>query len=1082
MNSKSVDVKSIFAEALNKTDSQERAAYLDSACGSDKDLREEVESLLTSYEQVDGLLRSPELDTGITQDSAGIPEGSGVEIGRYKLLEKIGEGGFGVVYMADQTKPISRRVALKIIKLGMDTKEVIARFEAERQALAMMEHPNIAKVFDAGTTDTGRPYFVMELVKGIPITEYCDNNNLDTQQRLELFIDVCKAVQHAHQKGIIHRDLKPSNVMITLHDGKPVPKVIDFGIAKATGQRLTEKTLFTRFAQMIGTPEYMSPEQAEFSGLDVDTRSDIYSLGVLLYELLTGVTPFDGKKLREAGYVEMQRIIREQQPVKPSTRIRTALRSMGVPPMKLQGHPLGSARDRPGPAFTGETPVKLMGKMPMLREVRGDLDWIVMKTLEKDRTHRYETAHGLAEDIERHLRHEPITAASPGTVYRIRKFLRRHRTQVVMCSAAAVILAGLLLVGAAYVRFRTEQIRSDHIKSIALVEDLITRGDYERALSEIKPVLSSRFVGPEARLLNARILLELQRPDASVEQLYKLLNERPEIAANAHFLLARIYLESAAGDPHMKDKAEVQLQHGEQLLPRTAEAYLLRAMIAQTVQGTLGWLNEALQLDPSNYGARRTRALTYYALREYHDMETEASVMIGSQPKNPAGYSLRAIARRELAPARNDSELLDEAVADHNRAVGLTSPRDKRLAEFCDQRRQSLMQMGKYDYALADVQTCLKIQPSDPIYHFNLFCVLLALGNDENAQAEYNNILSSGLMNRIRLDCLAAKYVFDSLWSGRSWYPEDRPPMGAAFAGMHEAARQYGQLAGRARRVVAEGFHPSFSPDGTQLAYSRGVLGASGIEILNLGSGKTRLLTVPGKDPAWSPDGQHILYVRDRQFLSMQDLTLPGEGMHQAWEQEEVWIIKADGTERPRFLARGGWPNWAGNSRRLYYHSRLDNMVYSISADPNSTNSKTVLACSARFPVVSPDEKFIAFVEDKTGILKIVDLSDKSVEASWSEPDEKAPTFICWSVDGKRLAIGDYWQGGLWIYDMDSKTATKIIDGSFAWCSWSSPDMRNMVIEHVYGPWHHEIWIADVVKDGVPMVIRKERGAQKQPQ
>jgi serine/threonine protein kinase len=1036
MNSKSIDVKSIFAEVLDKTDSKERAAYLDSVCGNDKDLREEVESLLKSYEQVDGLLRSPELDTGVTQDSPGILEGSGIEIGRYKLLEK--------------TRPISRRVALKIIKLGMDTKEVIARFEAERQALAMMEHPNIARVFDAGATDTGRPYFVMELVKGIPITEYCDDNNLDTQQRLELFIDVCKAVQHAHQKGIIHRDLKPSNVMITLHDGKPVPKVIDFGIAKATGQRLTEKTLFTRFAQMIGTPEYMSPEQAELSGLDVDTRSDIYSLGVLLYELLTGVTPFDGKKLREAGYVEMQRIIREQEPVKPSTKLGTL-----------------------GDTLTDVAEHRRVAPEALKRSIRGDLDWIVMKTLEKDRTHRYETAHALAEDIERHLRHEPIAAASPGTVYRIRKFLRRHRAWVVTCSAVAVILIGLLLVGVAYVRFRTEQIRSDHIKSIALVEDLITRGDSERALSEIKPVLSSRFVGPEAKLLNARILLELQRPDASVEQLLTLLQERSEIAANAHFLLARIYLESAAGDPHMKDKAEVHLQHGEQLLPRTAEAYLLRAMIAKTVQETLGWLNEALQLDPSNYDARRTRALTYYALREYRDMETEASVMIGGQPKNPEGYSLRAIARRELALTQNDSKLLDEAVADHSRAVGLTSPDDERLAEFCDQRRQTLMLMGKYEYALADIQTCLKIQPSEPIYHFNIFCVLSALGNYENAQAEYDNILSSGLMNRIRLDCLAAKYVSDSLWSGRSWYPEDRPPEGTAFAGMRGAARQYDQLAERARRVVAEGFHPSFSPDGTQLAYSRGVLGASGIEILNLSTGKRRLLTVPGKDPAWSPDGQYILYVRDRQVLSMRDLTLPGEGMHQPWEQEEVWIIKADGTERPRFLARGGWPNWSGDSKRLYYHSRLDNMVYSISADPNNTNSKEIFACESQFPVVSPDEKFIAFIENKTGTFKIVDLTDKSVEASWSGPDEKGATFICWSVDGKRLAIGDYWQGGLWIFDMNTKMATKVIDGSFAWCSWSAPDMCNMVIEHVYGPWHHEIWIADVVKDGVPLAIRK---------
>jgi Tol biopolymer transport system component len=280
---------------------------------------------------------------------------------------------------------------------------------------------------------------------------------------------------------------------------------------------------------------------------------------------------------------------------------------------------------------------------------------------------------------------------------------------------------------------------------------------------------------------------------------------------------------------------------------------------------------------------------------------------------------------------------------------------------------------------------------------------------------------------------------------------------------------------------VAEGFHPSFSPDGIQLAYSRGVLGASGIEILHLSTGKTRLLTVPGKDPAWSPDGQYILYVRDRQVLSMKDLTLPGEGTHQPWEQEEVWIIKADGTERPRFLARGGWPNWAGDSNKLYYHSRLDNMVYSISADPNNTNSKEVFACDSRFPVVSPDEQFVAFIEKKSGTLKIVDLTDKSVAASWSGPNGKVKeeTFICWSHDEKWLVIGCYWQEGLWIFDMDTKIATKIIDGSFAWCGWSTPDMSRMAIEHTYGQWHHEIWVADVVKDGVPMVIRKDSDVQK---
>lgn len=323
MSANQKDEEAIFKKAIKLKTSLERESYIKRVCKGNAKLQDRLKILLRAHDQADGFLEFPPFGSNVTLDDSPLTEGPGTVIGRYKLLEKIGEGGFGVVYMADQTKPISRRVAFKIIKLGMDTKEVIARFEAERQALAMMEHPNIAKVLDVGATETGRPYFVMELVKGIPVTEYCDNNNLDARQRLEFFISVCKAVQHAHQKGIIHRDIKPSNVLITLHDGRPVPKVIDFGIAKATGQRLTEKTLFTRFAQMIGTPEYMSPEQAEFSGLDVDTRSDIYSLGVLLYQLLTGVTPFDGEKLRDAGYVEMQRIIREDDPDKPSTKLST---------------------------------------------------------------------------------------------------------------------------------------------------------------------------------------------------------------------------------------------------------------------------------------------------------------------------------------------------------------------------------------------------------------------------------------------------------------------------------------------------------------------------------------------------------------------------------------------------------------------------------------------------------------------------------------------------------------------------------------------------------------------------------------
>ncbi|MHC4623977.1 MAG: protein kinase domain-containing protein, partial [Planctomycetota bacterium] len=368
-------------------------------------------------------LKSPPVAVDDTLDDLPLTEGPGTKIGRYKLLQLIGEGGFGVVYMAEQERPIRRKVALKIIKLGMDTRQVIARFEAERQALAMMDHPNIARVFDAGATDTGRPYFVMELVRGIPITEYCDKNNFDTRRRLELFIDVCKAVQHAHQKGIIHRDIKPTNVMITLHDGKPVPKIIDFGIAKATQHRLTEKTLFTEYQQFIGTPEYMSPEQAEMSGLDVDTRTDIYSLGVLLYQLLTGTTLFEGDQLRSAAYDEIRRIIRETEPATPSRRLSTL-----------------------GDTLTDIAKRRHTEPAALRRLVRGDLDWIVMKTLEKDRTRRYETANELARDVERHLSDEPVVAGPPGTVYRLRKFVKRHRTGVTFClSVAAVVVAGLIV-------------------------------------------------------------------------------------------------------------------------------------------------------------------------------------------------------------------------------------------------------------------------------------------------------------------------------------------------------------------------------------------------------------------------------------------------------------------------------------------------------------------------------------------------------------------------------------------------------------------------------------------------------------
>jgi serine/threonine protein kinase/WD40 repeat protein len=435
------DEEVIFNESRRIDDPAARAAYLERTCGSDTNLRARIESLLDMHDQQPSFLVSPAVDrdapTSPYPPTVLTPPGT--VIGRYKILQSIGEGGYGTVFMAEQTTPVHRKVALKIVKAGMDTRQVIARFEAERQALALMDHPNIAKVFDAGMTETGRPYFVMELVKGMPITKYCDEHRLAPRDRLELFVQVCRAVQHAHQKGIIHRDIKPSNVIVAQYDTKPVPKVIDFGVAKATGQQLTERTMFTGFGDVIGTPEYMSPEQAELNQLDIDTRSDIYSLGVLLYELLTGTTPIEHKRVRKAALLEVLRVIREEEPPKPSTRLSTVAE---LPSIAAQ---------------RGLEPKKLSGC------VRGELDWIVMKALEKDRNRRYESANGLAMDIQRHLSDESVMARPASSAYRFRKLVRRNRLAFAMTSAvaAAILLGGIITTWQAIraTRSEHEQIR-----------------------------------------------------------------------------------------------------------------------------------------------------------------------------------------------------------------------------------------------------------------------------------------------------------------------------------------------------------------------------------------------------------------------------------------------------------------------------------------------------------------------------------------------------------------------------------------------------------------------------------------------
>lgn len=512
--------KDIFLAALDLAAPAERAAYLAQECANDEALRQHIEALLQAEAASGSFLEKPAAAleaTTAAPDPVGArhSEGPGTRIGPYKLLELIGEGGMGVVYMAEQLEPVRRLVALKIIKPGMNSAEVLARFEAERQALALMDHPNIAKVLDAGTTAKaknedrrvsneeagsssedreGRPYFVMELVKGTPITKFCDERRLNPRQRLELFVAVCQAIQHAHQKGVIHRDIKPSNVLIALYDDKPVPKVIDFGIAKAAGQALTLKTLHTGFGAIVGTPEYMSPEQATFNQLDIDTRSDVYALGVLLYELLTGTTPVDKVRLKEAALLEVLRVVREEEPARPSLQLSTTAARASIA------------------ATRGTEPDKLS------KLLRGELDWIVMKALEKERNRRYETAAGLARDVERYLRDELVEARPPSLGYRLRKNLRRHRGAAV--TAGIVVLSLLLvLIATIHATYRAvaaaEAERQAMMAALANAEAAQRAEASERAARETEAAQRKRAVASEQEAQAAR---DEARRDAAIAQ------------------------------------------------------------------------------------------------------------------------------------------------------------------------------------------------------------------------------------------------------------------------------------------------------------------------------------------------------------------------------------------------------------------------------------------------------------------------------------------------------------------------------------------------------------------------------------
>jgi serine/threonine protein kinase/Tol biopolymer transport system component len=1039
MDPNQVDIKSLFSEAIKKRTAAERAAYLDEICGNNHTLRAEFEELLKIHDEADDFLEAPPVDCDVTLDTDPLTEAPGTVIGRYKLLEQIGEGGMAVVYMAEQKQPLRRKLALKIIKLGMDTKQVIARFEAERQALAMMDHPNIAKVFDAGTTDTGRPYFVMELVHGISMTAFCDQQKLPMQKRLALFLDVCSAVQHAHQRGIIHRDLKPSNIMVTMHDDRAVPKVIDFGIAKATNQRLTEKTLFTRYAQMIGTPAYMSPEQAQMSGLDIDTRSDIYSLGVLLYELLTGTVPFSDEELHRAGFLEIQRIIREEEPVKPSTKLSTL-----------------------GNTLTEVAKQRCCTPELLRRTIRGDLDWIVMKSLEKNRSRRYETASAFKRDIQHYLQHEPVEARQPGVIYRMCKYLYRYRVR------ASAVLAALVLMGAMLTMLFMAYVgqRERHDSILSQVRKSLTKGDREPARKQLKTILASRHVGSEARLLHASILVDDGDRKLATDALEDLFNEEPEITSTAHALMVRLLWETQTDNVTEDSEAiEQHTRQAEELRPNSAESCFLRALTALTIDEKRNWLGQALALDYEHYESRRLRALLNQASRKYEKLKEDSFVMTGLKPEDALGFSLLAIALENL----NDD---DAALAYCERAIGLTTLEDPQYIGRNIHCCEILQRLERYDQVIITARACLvRISESKKegrtSLQFRIFAALTSQGKYKEASDLFERIASPNSRSNSALRVnwgfnrhWSVKHVYSSLEAGQTWHSSDRVPQGRAFRVMHEAEESYRELKDRAKPLL-HGFAPSWSPDGTQIVFSLGVIGYSGIAVYDVESKETELLITPGQYAQWSPDGQHIVFERSRDALplwQMLDAERIGRWAY-GWSRE-IWIMKTDGTE-PRYLCSGKAPTWSHDSQYVYYHSMLEIMLHRISigdrqAEPeplrNATNWNAQMC-------VSPDNQRVARV--MLNSLEILDLNGDIPVHSW----ENLPlvTGGNWSPSSRQFSLGcrngRFSRTGLWMFDLNTDQAARVLKAHINEASWA-PDGTRIAI--TVGRPNFEIWLADL--------------------